>query len=143
MVFGNNAFQRRLDNFHRRRRKHVKIKVEAWNSVVKNLIKQRNIFFEPDALADFVQVFFAHPSLELRIVQQQISELRPLLHQVQSRHAGGFALELLGWNTDQFGQNIAGIVEGERLVEVAGENKFFDRWVSHHFIRLRRVLKDE
>src|SRR5579864_657292 len=80
-------------------------------------------------------MFLAHFRLELRIVQQQISQLRSLLHQIDLGHALGLALEFLGRNTDQLSEYIPGIVEGERLVKVACKNVSSQSRVCHMRIR--------
>src|SRR5437667_12077438 len=109
----------------------------AWNPAIENLIQEGDIFFQANAFADFIKMFLADARLEFRIMQKQICELSSLLHQVEPRHAGGFALELRGWNANQFGEHVAGVVEGQRLVEVAGENVFLAGNVIHSIIRLR------
>jgi len=43
-----------------------------------------------------MKMLLAHLRLEFRIVQQQISKLRPLLHEVDLGHALGPALEIFG-----------------------------------------------
>ena len=100
--------------------------------------KQLDVALQPNALAHLAQMFFPDFSFELRIVQQQVGEFRALLHQVDLGHPLGLALELLGRNADQFGQHVAGIIEGERLVEVAGENVTFQKFVCHIAIRFAR-----
>jgi hypothetical protein len=61
-------------------------------------------------------------AFELRIVEQQVSELRALLPQVDLGHAFGFAFELRGGNADQFGEYVSGIAESEGLIEVTRED---------------------
>ena len=62
-----------------------------------------------------------HFAPELRIVQNEARKLGTLLHQIQQCHALDLAFELLSRNTQQLTQYITGIVEGQRLVEFAGE----------------------
>ena len=80
-------------------------------------------------------MFFSHLGFELRIVEQEVGELRSLLHETDLGHSFSFAFELRGGNANQFGEHVAGIVEGERLVEVARENVAFQRLVCHITIR--------
>ncbi len=89
------------------------------------LVQHLDVSLEANALAHFAQMFLPNFRLELRIMQQQVSELSPLLHQVDLGHALGFALEFFGRNSDQLGEHVTGIVEGERLVKVARENIAF------------------
>ena len=143
MIFGNNSLECRLNHFNWRGGQNVKIEMVAGNPTLKNLIKQRDVFFQANALSDFIQMLFAHATLELGIVQQQIGKLSTLLHQVQPCHACGFALEFSRRNSDQFGEHVARVVEGKRLVEVACKNELFAIGVIHVPIRLWRRLKDK
>jgi len=54
-----------------------------------------------------------------------------LLNQVQLRHTLGFALEFLDWNTQQLAQYVTGIVEGQRLIKVAGKEIMFTKIAGH------------
>ena len=143
MVFGNNSFECRLNHFDWRSGQNIKIEVITRDSAFEYLIKQCDVFFQANALSDFIQMLFAHATLELGIVQQQIGKLSTLLHQVQPCHACGFALEFSRRNSDQFGEHVAGVIEGKRLVEVACKNELFAIGVIHVLIRLWRRLKDK
>ena len=121
MVAGNDAFERGLNHLHRGRGEHIKIEVIAVHSVLENLVKQFDIFFQADVLAHFVQMLLAHFLAELGIVQQQIGQLRALLHQVQLGHALRLAFKFRSRNAHQFAQHVPGIVERQGLIEVAGK----------------------
>ena len=88
-------------------------------------------------------MLLSDPTLKLRIMQQQVGQLRPLLHQVEFGHAFRLALEFLGRNANQLAQHVTGVVESQRLVEVAGEQVVFDRLAAHTSIRFRRVAEDQ
>src|ERR1700676_3619016 len=105
----------------------------AVDASVEQLVQKLDVALESNPLADLVQMFLANFGFELRIMQQQVGELRALLHQVDLGHAFGFSLELLGRNADQFGEHVAGIVEGKRLVEIACENIAFERFICHTY----------
>src|ERR1700686_1160263 len=105
----------------------------AVDARVEQLVKQFDVALETNPLAHFVQMFLANFGLELRIMQQQVGELRALLHQIDLGHPLGFAFEVLGRNADQFGEHVAGIVEGERLIEIARENIAFERFICHTY----------
>src|SRR5260370_10764978 len=124
VVGGNNAFKGRLYHFNRRGRQNVKIEMIPRNAAVKNLIEQRDIFLQANAFADFIKMLFAHAQLELGIVQKQVGKSSALLHQIQPGHTSRRAFKLGRGNADQLGENVAGVVEGQRLIEVAGENIF-------------------
>src|SRR5207245_2418068 len=63
---------------------------------------------------------------ELWIMQNQIRELRTLLHQVNLRQAPDFVMEAM--NADKFGKHDSGIVETECLVKIASQ-----KILLHHF----------
>ena len=111
----------------------------AVDARIEKLVKQLDVALQANALAHLAQMFLADLRLELRIVQQQVGEFRSLLHQVDLGHSLGLALELLGGNADQFGEHVAGIVEGERLVKVARENVAFQKFVCHILFDSRRA----
>src|SRR5438034_5448591 len=75
----------------------------------------------------------------LVIVDQQIGQLRPLLHQVLLGQEAGLPFELLGWNSHQLAQDHSGVVEAERLIEVARQKIIFDR--CHWFLHCAPFLK--
>ena len=116
----------------------------AVDARVEKLIEKLDVALQTNALAHLAQMFLSDFGFELRIMQQQVGEFRALLHQVDLRHALGFALEVLGGNANQFGEHVPGIVERERLVEVARENIAFERLICHNYsIRARgqRAIK--
>ena len=80
-------------------------------------------------------MFFADAGLEFGIMEQEVGELSALLDEVEAGHAGSFALEFSRRNADEFGEDVAGVVEGQRLVKVAGENVFLAGCVTHVLIR--------
>ena len=59
-------------------------------------------------------------------MQNQIRELRTLLHQVNLRQAPDFVMEAM--NADKFGKHDSGIVETECLVKIASQ-----KILLHHF----------
>src|SRR5712671_1785623 len=76
--------------------------------------------FQANALAGLDQIVAPHPA-ELRIVQNQVAELRSLLHEVHLRQSGHFVVEAM--KADEFAQHDPGVVKAERLVEVTGQKK--------------------
>jgi len=90
----------------------------AFDALLQHRGQQLYVLFEADAFADLDEVLTAYARAEFRIVQQQIRELRSLLHQVQLGHSRRFPLKLGGWNTYQFAQYVTRIIEGQRLVEI-------------------------
>src|SRR5208282_212571 len=130
-VGGHNSFERRLDHLDGSGREDGEFEMITLDAVIENLVQQSDVVFEADALPHFVEVLPAHARLEFRVVEQQVGELRPLLHQVQFGHAGGLALELPGRNSNDFAQNVARVVEGQRLIEVAGKKIVLHKRLTH------------
>jgi hypothetical protein len=60
---------------------------------------------------------------KFRIVQQQVRELAALLHQIQLGHPGNLAFKLGKRYAEQLAEHVPRIVEAQRLVKVAGQNK--------------------
>ena len=54
VVSRNDSLQGRLDDLDRRGGEHVKIEVISGNALAQNFIKQANVFFQPDMLADLI-----------------------------------------------------------------------------------------
>src|SRR5437763_236378 len=125
MVLRNNAFERRVDDFNRRGGKYVEVERITIDAGFENLIERLDVAFETNTFSSFVKMLFAHLGFELWVVKQQVGELRTLLHQIDLRHAFGFALELGSRNADEFGGHVAGVIEGERLIEVARKDIAF------------------
>src|ERR1700688_1131124 len=92
------------------------------DSGLENLVEQFDVPLEANALSYLMKMLFPHLRLEFWIVQQQVGELRSLLHEVDLRHAFCFAFKFSGRNADEFSQHVARIIEGERLIEVARED---------------------
>jgi hypothetical protein len=59
---------------------------------------------------------FAADAAVLGIVEQEVGELRALLHEMGPGQTGDFFFEIRG--SEQFAQDEAGVVEAERLVEI-------------------------
>ena len=70
VIFGNDAFEGRVNHFFRGCRQHIEIKMMTIDSTFENLIEQLDVFLEPDLFSDFEQVLLANFRVEFRIVQQ-------------------------------------------------------------------------
>src|SRR5262249_26183960 len=105
----------------------------AGNAAVENLIQQRDVVLQANALADLVQMLLANARLEFWIMQQQVCELCALLNEIKSRHPGGLSLELGSRNSHELGEHVAGVVEGQCLVEITGKNVFLTGSLVHVF----------
>ena len=80
------------------------------------------------------EVLAAHAA-KIRIMENQIAELRTLLNEVDVRKALDLVVKAV--KTNELSQHDSRIVETERLIEIACEKKF-----SCIFIR-RKALSDE
>src|ERR1022692_2366178 len=125
MILRDDVFQRRINHLDGSGGENVEVEEVAIHAGFEDLVKQFDVPFEADALAYLVEMFFADLGFELRVVEQEIGELRTLLHEVDLRHSFRFAFKLRGGNADQLGEHVTGIIEGEGLVEVARENIAF------------------
>src|ERR1700683_514083 len=125
VILGHDAFESGVNHLDGRGRENVKIEDESIHAPFEDLVKKFDIPLEANALAYLVKMFLAHLGFELRVVEKQVGEFGSLLDQVNLRHAFGFAFELRGGDADQLGEHVAGVVEGERLIEVACENIAF------------------
>ena len=97
--------------------------MEALDLLRQKAVEQIDVRLQAYALAGFIQMLGAHLGPEFGVVQQQIGELAPLLHQIEFSHPGGLALELAGGDPKQLGQHKARVVEAQCLVKIAGEDK--------------------
>src|SRR5208337_3618170 len=68
VILGHDPLQRRLDHLDRRRREHVKIKMEPVNPPVQYLVNLIDVLLEANTLAGLDQVVATDPRMEFRIV---------------------------------------------------------------------------
>ncbi len=73
---------------------------------------------EPDLPPHLGEVLPPHATV-LRVVQEQVGQLSSLLHEVGIREPVDLVLE--PGPVEQLAQHLTGVVEAERLVEVAGD----------------------
>src|ERR1019366_9539683 len=131
VVLWHDPLQRRLDHLYRRRREHVKIKVKSVDPTVEYLVNLLYVFLEANALAHLEQVIAPDARMELGIMQEKIKKIGAILNHVQLRHALGRALEFLDRNAEQLAQHVTRIVEGQRLIEVAGKQIMCTKIARH------------
>jgi len=108
------AFQRRLNDLFRGGGDDVEGEV-ATLQILHQFHEGGDVLFKSDALANLMQMFAADAAV-LGIVEQEVGELRALLHEMGPGQTGDFFLEIRG--SEQFAQDEAGVVEAERLVEI-------------------------
>ena len=70
VVLRHDSLQCRLDHLDRRRRKHVKIKVESLDPPVEYLVNLLDVLLETNALPHLEQVVAPDPRMELGIMQE-------------------------------------------------------------------------
>jgi len=84
--------------------------------------KQADVLLQADSLADLDEMLAANTA-ELGVVQQQVRKLSALLHHVDAGETGDALLEAR--ETQQIAQHNSRIIEAQRLIEVADQQKFF------------------
>ena len=120
MIGGHGALERRLHHFLRRRRDHEERELEPVEAALEKVHERGDVAAQPDAPAGFDEVLAAHAP-ELRIVANQVRQLAALLHEVARRQPLDLLLEIR--DPEQLAEDLARIVEAERLVEVRCEEK--------------------
>src|SRR5205823_3131705 len=80
------------------------------------------VVLQADAFAGFREVLAAHTA-EIRVVENEIAELRALLHKVHLREAVDLVAEAV--ETDELAKNHARVIEAERLVKITGQQNLF------------------
>ena len=116
MVGRDDALQGLEDDLLRRGRDDVEIEAVAVDALRQHGRQEGHVPLEPHAAADFEQVVSGDAAV-LGVVAQQVGELRALLHQVEPGERGHFFAEAR--DPEQVAQDHAGIVEAQRLVEIA------------------------
>src|SRR5712692_3886105 len=90
--------------------------------IVKRAREERDVVLQADALAGFDEVLAADLA-EVRVMKNEIAKFRALLDEV---HLGKtFHLVVEAVKADQFTENDSRVVEAERLVKIAGQEKLF------------------
>jgi hypothetical protein len=118
--------------------------VISLDAALQNFAQQLNILFQPDTLSRLIQMLPSYSSLILRIVQQQISQLRSLLHQINLRHPLNLAPKVFGGNAQHLNQPVTRSVETQRLIKITRKQIAVqwlichEDWMSH---RPKRSLK--
>ncbi len=96
----------------------MEIKFITVRESVQSLREQLYVVLQTNQFASFDQMF-APNAAKFRIMQNQVRELRALLHQIDLRQTANLVVKAL--YADQFGKHHAGIVETKRLVKIAGQ----------------------
>src|ERR1700693_2473575 len=114
VIRGDNSFERRLDNFLRRRRNHVKREVMPVQ-IVQQARKLADGLLQANALSTFRQVVLSDPP-EFGIVQQQVGQFAALLHKMDVRESSDLFLK--AGDAEHLGENNSRIIEAQRLIEI-------------------------
>ena len=118
MIRRHDSLQRRPHDLFGRRRDDVELEVMALDAVAQEPGQQRDVALQADAASDFGQILPAHAPV-FGIVAHEVGQLAALLHKVQPREASHLVLET--GDAEQLAQRDTGIVETERLIEIACE----------------------
>ena len=113
-IWRHNSFQGRLNNLLRRCGDHVEIKLVFFTKIVQNSCEQRDVMLQANSPAGLHEVLAAHAA-KIRIMENQIAELRTLLNEVDVRKALDLVVKAV--KTNELAQHDSRIVETERLIE--------------------------
>src|SRR6476661_2283291 len=119
-LWRNDPIECRIDHLLRRGGNDVEVEAIAVDAALEAIGEHVDVPLESNASSDVDQIIAAHAA-KLRIVTEQIGELGSRLHEVQTRKSGN----LLGepGNAERFAQQVAGVIEAQRLIEIAHEQK--------------------
>src|SRR5687768_2901688 len=101
-----------------RRGDDVEIEAVTVDSAREQPDQRADVALEADPLPHLDEVLTSHPA-ELGIVPQQVRQFGTLLHQVETRQSAHLRLE--AGDAEHLAQHQAGVVEAQRLIEVADE----------------------
>ena len=90
----------------------------ALDAVLEDLHQPVDVGLEADAVAHFHEVLAAHLAV-LGVVEQEVGELGALLHKVDARQALHLFFEAV--RPEQLAEDDPGVVEAQRLIEIARE----------------------
>src|SRR5260370_5869680 len=114
----NNALESRLDDLLRCVRDNVEMKFVAFREIIESAREERDVVLQADALAGFLKVRAADLA-EIRVVENEIAELRAPLDEVHLRQALDLLVKAV--KADELAKNDPRVVEAKRLVEIAGQ----------------------
>ena len=118
MVRGHDALERGLDHRPRRGRDDVEREAILVGAGIETLDEALDVFLQSHPLPGLDQMLAAYAP-ELGIVAQEVRELGALLHEVNVREAGNLFSKVR--YADQLAEDEPGVIEAQRLVEVAGD----------------------
>src|SRR6202030_3346661 len=110
VIWRNDAFERRLDDLVRRGGDHVEMKFVAFGKIIERARKERDVVLQADAFPGFDEVLAAHAA-KIRIMENQIAELRTLLNEVYVRKALDLVVKAV--KTNELTQHDSRIVKTE------------------------------
>src|SRR5262249_40021900 len=118
MLGRHDVLQRRLNNLLRRGRNDVEIELVAFRQILERPRKEPHVVLQADTLAGLHEML-APNSAKIRTMEDQVAELRALLHEICLGKALRLVVKIV--KSDEFAQYDSRIVETERLVEIAGQ----------------------
>ena len=117
------ALQGRADHIGRAGGNDVERKPAPRQTRRQYLGEQGDVVLEVDPLAGGDEVLAAHAS-ERRVMPQQVGQFSPLLDEIAAGESGDFFFKI--GDSHDLAEDEAGVVETERLIEVAGDQIFGD-----------------
>src|SRR5262249_9180614 len=121
----NDAFERRLNDLLRCGRDDVEVELVALRQALQRAGKQSYVMLQPDALSGLDKMLAADTA-KVRIMQNQIAELRALLHQIHVGKALDLVVKIV--ESDELTQHDTGVVEAERLVKITGQQELLNHF---------------
>ena len=94
------------------------MKLVAIGEILKRACKERNVVLQANTFPGVHEVLAAHAA-KIRVVQDEVAELRALLDEVHLRETLHLVVEAV--KADELAKNDSRVVEAERLVEIAGQ----------------------
>ena len=115
MIGGDDTLERRQHNFLRRRRDHVEVEAVAIDPLREHPREELDVALEPDLAPDLEEII-PSDSRVLRIVREQVRQLRALLHEIEIGERRDFLTKAR--DPQHLAQHDAGVVKAQCLIEV-------------------------
>src|SRR3984885_6270409 len=122
VIGGNDARQRRNDDFTGSRGDDIKREAVPVEPFLEKVHERRQSGFQTHPTPGLDQVLTADAA-KVRIMTDEIGELAALLHEVAAAKACDLTLEIV--YAEQLGQNVAGVVEAQCLIEIRHDEVVF------------------
>src|SRR5258707_3598887 len=124
VVRGQDAVERRNNDFFRRGGNHEEGKAVARQAPLQKIDQRRDLAFEPDPPSRLDQVLAAHAA-KLRVVANEVGKFSALLNEIAARKTVDLLLKAA--DSKQLAQHEARVIEAQRLIEIRGQQIVFGK----------------